>query len=86
MSCCYNDYVADVPSAEPDSCCDRARLLYQKNRTLAIFLIVALTLVILGVVFIIVWFGFLKHSSSSSSAQVSHFSWVGDVHYLHLRH
>jgi len=53
----WTNKMVDVPSIpEPDSYTAKFALLWVQNKPLAIFYIFLITLLILGIIFLIVWF------------------------------
>ena len=78
---CQNEHVVDVPSAEPDSCGEKAGLLWRKNKVCAVLIVAAIVLIILGVIFVIVWFGFMN-AGNPFKLGPGHFA---STNYIHLR-
>lgn len=66
------EYIAG-PLTEEDTCSTRCCHWYRKNRILSVFLTVTLVAILLGVIFIALWFTVLKRGSHGSTAAASHF-------------
>lgn len=62
----------NAPSVEV-GCCDKLALLWKANKPLAIFLLVLITLINLGIIFLILWFFVFNqgHGSTPSSTTAS---------------
>ena len=80
--CCKDQYTAGVASAEPDPLSARMMLFYQKHKVIAIVILIAVILIILGLLFIIVWFGILKKGSAPATATgtAGHLLEIGSLH------
>jgi hypothetical protein len=86
MCFCCNQHETDVPSAEQESIGIRLKLLYDKNKPLAITLILLAILLILGILFVIVYFGILhKGAATATTGPPGSATHAMSLQALHLR-
>jgi len=78
---CFDEHVVDVPSAEPDPCGEKVNLLCKKNKALAVLIFAGIIIIILGIIFLIVWFGFVN-PPAKAPMRPGHFA---STNYFHLR-
>lgn len=76
----------DIPSVADQGICERIALLWFTNKPLAIFLLVLLFLIGLGIIFLILWFlVFNKHSGDSTPSSTTTAAHAATATFLHLR-